>query len=663
MPKSGNQNNDLPGLRIGTVIGIVLSGAVCIAALAVGVARFNLRALRWGCVCLAAFLVLSFLLWFIIERRGRISRGERLPPVMGRIMFDAVVKMSSPVFICGSDERILWYNSAMETLFSGGNKLYGTSVKELFGVTLDEIRQREDVRISWEGRVFRARYSHIRNEADDFALVLTEDLTETEALRTELAGSEPAVCYIMIDNLAEMIQYDSELYRPASVRVDAALRAWADQYHGILREYERDRYLFLTEARVVDAMIAAKFDILDRIRAVKVGESSLPLTISMGVCATHGTFDEKDRAAAAALDLALSRGGDQAVVKRDEGTEYFGGVTRSVQKRTNVQARVVSNELIGKMRAASNVIIMGHRRADFDAFGSAVGIARLAMYCGVRVNIAVDLSNRDILGQRRMMESEEDFIGVVISPGEALDLLELGTLVVMTDVSNMANVESLELAQRTDKLAVIDHHRKTAEFDREPDVEYIDSSASSACELIAEMLEQALPREELSAVEASVMLAGIMLDTKQFTKNTGTRTFSAAMFLRDRGADPTEVRELFKESFEEYSGEAKFRRNVEIYRGCCAISVADAGTDANPVVAAKAADNLIMVDGMRAAFTLMEMGNTVKISARSAGDLNVQLIMEQMGGGGSFSGAATVSEGKSIPELVEELKAAIDKVL
>jgi len=663
MPKSNKQNNDLRGLRKGTAAGIVAAGVLCLAALSVGVARFGLGALRWGAVCLAAFLLSVFLLWLLLERHGRLSGDEKLAPVMGRIMFDAVVKMPTPVFICDSDERILWYNNATEALHSSRNKLYGESVKELFGVTLEEIRQGEATRLFCEGRIFQASYSHIRTEEADFALILTSEITETEALRSEMADREPAVCYILIDNLAEMMQYDSELYRPAAARVDEVLRTWADHYNGILKEYERDRYLFLTEARVVDALVASKFDILDRVRAVKVGESSLPLTVSMGVCAVPGDFEDKERAAHAALELALQRGGDQAVVKRGEGTEFYGGITRSVQKRTNVQARVISNELIALMRSASNVVVMGHRRADFDAYGSAVGIARLAMYCGARVNIAVDLANRDILGQRRMLDGEEDFIGVTVSPEEALDRLEIGTLVVMTDVSNMANVESLELARRAEKLAVIDHHRKTAEFEREPDVEYIDPSSSSACELIAEMLEQALPRDELSAAEAGVMLAGITLDTMQFSKNTGTRTFSAAMYLRERGADPALVRNLFKESFEEYSGEAQFRRNAEIYRGCCAIAVAEAGEGASPVVAAKAANNLIMVDGMRAAFTLMELGDSVKISARSAGDLNVQLIMEELGGGGSFTGAAAVRQGTTIPALIDELKAAIDKYL
>ena len=246
MPKSGKQNNDLRGVRKGTAVGIALSGAVCIAASTLAAAKFELDALKCGAAALAVFLLSVLLLWLIVERRGRIPGNEKLAPVMGRIMFDAVVKMPTPVFICDGEERILWYNNATEALYSSKNKLYGESVSELFGVTLEEIRQGGDVRLTCEGRIFRARYSHIRAEDSDFALILTEEITETERLRTTLEGSEPAVCYIMIDNLGEMMQYDSELYRPAAARIDETLRAWADHHNGILREYERDRYLFLT---------------------------------------------------------------------------------------------------------------------------------------------------------------------------------------------------------------------------------------------------------------------------------------------------------------------------------------------------------------------------------------------------------------------------------
>ena len=457
MPKPKKQNNDLRGVRKETAVVSVAGGAVFLALLSLGVARLGFGALKWGAVCLGGYIVFILAVWLIFERHRKSSGDETLAPVMGRIMFDAVVKMATPVFICDSGERILWYNNATEALYSSRNRLYGESVSELFGVTLDEIRQgtEEGVRICCEGRSFLARYSHIRTEESDFALILTTEITESDALRHEMSDKEPAVCYIMIDNLGEMMQYDSELYRPAAARVDAALRAWADNYNGILKEYERDKYLFVTEAQVVDALVASKFDILDRVRAVRVSDTTLPLTVSMGVCAVPGTFEEKERAAHAALELALQRGGDQAVVKSVEGTEFYGGITRSVQKRSNVQARVVSNELLTQMRSASNVIIMGHTRADFDAFGSSVGLAKIAMYCGARVNVVVDMANRDIVGARRMLEGEEEFLGIFVDKDTALDLLETGTLVVTSDVNNMRIVESPELANRAEKLAVI----------------------------------------------------------------------------------------------------------------------------------------------------------------------------------------------------------------
>lgn len=671
MPKNIKQkksprsaNNDLRGVRKETAVVLVAAAVICIVLYALGVARLNIGALKCGAAVLALYLIVVLFALLVVERRRLGARDENLAPVMGRIMFDAVVKMTTPVFICDSSERIIWYNNATEVLYSAKNKLYGESVKELFGVTLSDIRGETGeagARIEAEGRSFLAKYSHIKTDEEDFALVLTTETTELDELRTLRAGDEAVVCYIMIDNLGEMMQYDSEEYRPAAARVDSVLREWADNYNGILKEYERDKYLFITQTRVLDELVAAKFDILDRVRAVRVGDTSLPLTVSMGVSGVHGTYEEKERAAHAALELALQRGGDQAVVKSDDATEFFGGITRSVQKRSNVQARVVSNQLMTQMKAASNVLIMGHTRADYDAFGSCVGLAKIAMYCGARVNIVIDTANRDIIGARRMLEGEEEFLGIFVDRAQALDLLETGTLVVIADVNNMKIVESPELAARAEKLAIIDHHRKTAEFEKEPDVEYIEPSASSACELISEMLEQVLPRDDLSGAEAGVILAGIALDTKQFTMNTGTRTFSAAMYLRDRGADPRAVRELFKESFEDYSGEAQFRRNAEIYRGSCVIAGVETEADANPVVAAKAVNNLIMVDGVRAAFACMCRGGSTKISARSDGTINVQLIMEELGGGGHFDGAATELTDVGLEEAVRRLKEAIDK--
>ncbi|MBQ4354979.1 MAG: DHH family phosphoesterase [Clostridia bacterium] len=638
---------------------------MCLIVYALAVARLAVRPLVFGACMVVLYAGLCALAYYFLERKRKTGKmDETLAPVMGRIMFDAVVKMNAPVFICDKNERIVWYNTATEALYSEKNKLYGESVSELFGVTLADIRgdrSEKGARITCDGRSFLARYNHIKTDDNDFALVMTTETTELDILSDKMAGDELVVSYIIIDNLGEMMQYDSEQYRPAAAKIDEILRDWADEYGGILKEYEKDKYLFITEARVLDEMILAKFDILDRVRAVRVGDTNLPLTISMGVSNIHGSYEAKEKAAHAALDMALQRGGDQAAVKGDSSMDFYGGITKSVQKRTNVRARVVSNELMAAMKSASNVLIMGHQYADFDAFGACTGLARIAMYCGARVNIVINTADRNLIGCRTILEPEEEFLGIFVSGTAALDLMETGTLVIVADVNDLSRSEAPELACRTEKLAIIDHHRKNAEFKREPDVEYIEPSASATCEIVAEMLEQVLQKDDFTPAEATLMLAGITLDTAQFTKNTGTRTFSAAMYLRDRGADPALVQSLFLESYEDYMREAKFRQNVEIYRGCCAITMVDDPDSADHIIAAKAANNLLKVSGIRASFALIRIGDTLRISARSDGTINVQLIMAALGGGGHYESAAAQCTGRTSEEILAELKKAIDQ--
>jgi len=673
MPKNTKQKNDLRGFRKETATVFGVSGLACIVLFALSVIALNEvtppKILLIGLIFLGLHTAASAAAYYFFEKRSKTgSLDEALAPVMGRIMFDAVVKMATPVFLCDSSERIIWYNNTTEELHSSKNKLYGESVSELFGVTLAEIRSNrsdEGARLTCDGRSFRAKFNHIKTDDDDYALVITTETTQLDAMAEKMAGDELVVAYIIIDNLGEMMQYDSEQYRPAASKIDEILRDWADEYGGILKEYERDKYIFITEARVLDELILQKFDILDRVRAVRVGDTNLPLTISMGVSNIHGSYEEKERTAHAALDMALQRGGDQAAVKGDSSIDFYGGVTKTVQKRTNVRSRVISNELMSAMKKASNVLIMGHKAADFDAFGACVGLAQIAMFCETRVNIVINMADRNLIGCRNLLESAEEYRGIFVDTADAMDLLETGTLVIVADVNNLKIAELPELAYRTELLAIIDHHRKTAEFAREPDVEYIEPSASATCEIVAEMLEQVLPNDQLSAAEATLMLAGITLDTKHFAKDTGTRTFSAAMYLRDRGADPTVVQELFRENYSDYIREVRFRSNVEIYRGKIAITVVedDDSNASDRIIAAKAADNLLMVNGIEASFAAVRLGDTLAISARSAGKINVQLIMEELGGGGHFEGAGAQMKDKSAAEMLTALKAAIDKHL
>ena len=634
------------------------------------IAGQNLTGIVTGCVLGALYVVVIWLAHRLLNRR-RGPKNENLSPVMGRIMFDAVVKLPTPVFICDEDERILWYNTATEALYSSKNKLYGESVKELFGVGLAEIRNPENgdsVMLTCEGRHFLARYTAIKTDDNDFCLIMTDEITEEEHLRKRLVDEELAAAYIYVDNFAEMMQYDSENYRIAAAKIDEVLRDWAEECGGILKEYERDKYLFLMEKRVLAHCVARKFDVLDRVRAVRAGDFELPMTISMGVSNVSGSLADREKAAHTALDMALQRGGDQAVVKGDASIDFYGGITKTVQKRTNVRSRVVSGELVSAMKKASNVLVMGHRNADFDSIGSCVGLTRLAMYCGARVNMIVNRSDRNLTGMLELLGTEEDFLGVLIDEAAAFDLVETGTLVVVGDVNNVSIMESPELARRAGTLAIIDHHRKVAEFDRPVAIEYIEPSASSASELVAEMLEQVLPKDELPSQEATLLLAGISLDTGKVTRSTGTRTFSAAMFLRDCGAMPEAVMAMNRTSMDDYQREGRFRQNILLYRGQCAIACAqtDNAAEAGPadrIIAAKAANNLLSVEGIEASFALMKIGDVIHISARSSGSLNVQLILEKIGGGGHYDAAGAQLSGITMREAVEQLKAAIDTQL
>ncbi len=668
MPKNaGNKNRILrPGVKTGTAAAFVGAAVLCLLLFGILSRSTGASPFLLGGILILVYGGLCVLAYFLIERRSQSGAltDETLEPMMGRIMYDAVVRMASPAFICNMEEQIVWANRAAELLLSDGRSFRGRPFYSLFGVTLADIRSAEGgCRMKHGERVFLAHYNHIRTDENDFSLIMTSEITEQERLSAKMEGDEPVVAYLIIDNLSEMLQYDGELYRPAAAEIDEILRDWAEENGGILREYERDKYLFITDQRTLDKLVAGRFEVLDRVRNAHAGETGLSLTVSIGVSSAGDSFEEKEKAARAALDMALQRGGDQAVVKGDRSIDFFGGITKSVQRRTNVRARVFSAELITAMKSASNVLIMGHGHADFDAFGSAVGLATIPMASGIPVRVVVDLSDRNLIGCRAILSQDERFDKILLDREDALDHLETGTLVIMTDVNNLAVTEVPELATRTEKLAIIDHHRKTAEFEREPDVEYIDPSASSASELVAEMLEQVLAKDDCTAAVANLLLAGITLDTHQFTNNTGTRTFSAAMYLRDRGADPAMIRDLFRESLEDYRKEARFRSNVEIYRDVCAITVVDDPEATDRVIAAKAANNLLMVDGIRASFALMRAGDTVHISARSSGTMNVQLIMEELSGGGHYDAAAAQCVGKTMEETLDDLRAAIDKHL
>ena len=602
-------------------------------------------------------IYVAIALTYAFYRKGKVYKsGVKPSSEVSVVLTESVINSASPVIVCPEGvDKVVWMNKAAAEI-TGGKKL----------VKLSEMFSSSDGAIYTMGnRVFvKAVHSSYGSDDKHYNVYTMTDVTEREATEKMLRDKETGVAYVVVDNLEELLNYEQEDYRIASAETDRLLRQWANEAGGILKEYQQEKYIFLFEKQHLESFSKKGFEILDKIRNIRIGENSIPLTVSIGVSAVGADLFEKEKNARSAIDTALQRGGDQAVVKGDGTLDIYGGKTKMAQKRTKVKARAIANELVSHITSAENVIVMFHKFGDFDAIGSAVGVARLAMFCGVPVNIVTNPNDNGISKCYEWVSSLSDYEGVFVDSASALDLVNSGTLLIICDVCNKMQFESPALYDSCNNVVIIDHHRKTADFEKEPVITYIEPAASAASELVCEMLEQVLPSECLLPKEADLMLAGILLDTNQFTKNTGTRTFSAALYLRSVGADVGDVQEFFKTDLEEFQRELRFHSHVEIYKKVCAIATAIGECDIkDKIPAAKAANRLLTVEGVKASFAIVPIGDEVHISARSSGTINVQLILEQLKGGGHFDAAGARIDGVKVLEAEKMLKAAIDKYL
>ncbi|MBO5262345.1 MAG: DHH family phosphoesterase [Clostridia bacterium] len=619
----------------------------------------------WLGAILGAMLYLSGFIFAITlggsidsKRNNKKNKG----PMLTGVMYEKMNSLNEPALLCDSSYKIIWANRFIQNAVQGG--VIGTSVHLLFDYNIKdgEIGKRPvDTVVPFKGKDYIVVEDPIRDGDKSYYLLTLRDTTELLALKQKMKDEEKIVSYIIVDNLEDLLQFEQERYRSAANRVEEYIREWAQSVGGLVKEYERDKYIFIFEAQYLEKFLADKFDILDKIREIRVGSGNIPVTVSIGVAKTMGTMAERESAAHVALDMALQRGGDQAVVKFDDRIEFFGGRTNAVQRRTKVRARVVANELVSLMAKAGNVIIMGHKFPDYDAFGASIGVARLAKLCGVKFNIVTNFKSVNIKKCIPFFENDPTYKGVFVDGAKGLDLVRSDTLLVVVDVNNDEMFESQDIARSVNDIVIIDHHRKTAEFKKQPLISYIEPSSSSASELVTEILEQALPVSTLQTNEANMLYAGIVLDTKQFSKGTGTKTYAAAMYLRDNNATYESVQSLFKKSVKDYKQEAQFGGKLEPYRNCMVIAYNEHGTDENSdrISASRVADELLMLEGIAASFALVKVGNVVHISARSNGTINVQLILEGLNGGGRFD-AAGAQVKDTISSTLIRLKASID---
>lgn len=574
-----------------------------------------------------------------------------------------VLKQSdSPVIAFDGYGTILWYNEAMSSLLDPGENYIGRNTSEIIDANLHKnVGTDERSILILFDRIYSYEGFTVTKEGDGLYVAQLKDITELSEFKRKYSDERVAIAYIAIDNVEDIYQYVHERFTDIAYIIDDKLKAWAASMNGILRSYDDNKYIMLFDEKKLRECRLDKFAILDEIRKTRVGDG-VAATISIGVTSSGETLAERDKIARDAIDLAIERGGDQAVDKSNNDIVCYGGRTKAIYKRTGVRSRSFASQLSALMVRSDNVLVMGHRFGDFDSFGSSVGIARLAMICGIKVNIAVDMRDKNLAPCVEVMQKNEIYSRVFVDNAEGLDLINSDTLVVLVDHAALGRSQFDDISKKASKIAVVDHHRKSEELPETVLLDYIVPYASSTCELVTEMLESSINSQCLLKDEADMLLSGILLDTKQFTRNTGTRTFSAAQYLRSAGANPTDVYSLFKTAPEDLAKEARFHTDITMYRGNIAIASCDGETDETyRIIASKAADKMLTLKGVDAAFALVRINDSIHISGRSNGSVNVQLILEKLHGGGHFEVAGAQVLGSTTEGVLLMLKDSIDE--
>lgn len=483
------------------------------------------------------------------------------------------------------------------------------------------------------------------------------DCTEFVHLRDEAETSRPAIAVIAIDNYEELMKNTTDSEKSAILAgIDKRLSSWTKDSSAILRKYDRDKYIFILENSELANLTAKKFSVLQEVRDIQNHEGVVA-TLSIGIGKDGETLAESYRYAGLAIDMALSRGGDQAVIKNRYSFEFYGGLSEEMEKRTKVKSRVVAGALSQLIRDSSQVLIMGHCNSDMDAIGAASGMVCAAREKGKPVHIVVDREHTvasELIGH---LESLPEYKDVFIDAERAMVLCDFNTLLIVVDVNRPGYVESQALLQSINKVAVIDHHRRAADYIENSVVNLHEPYASSASELVSELLQYLVPTTGILAGEAEAMLAGIYLDTKGFSARTGVRTFEAAAYLRRAGAEVSDVKHLFQSTFDQYMERQKLISSAQDCGQGVILAVSEEEIDR--VAAAQAADELLSIIGTRASVVAFRSGPDMAVSARSAGQVNVQLLMERLGGGGNHAAAGAQLRGTTAEEAGRLITEAI----
>lgn len=579
----------------------------------------------------------------------------------------SLINSPFPLIIIETDGNIIWKSSKFNIEFM--NIDINSYLNDLVIDIKTEIESRENKKertivrhIELNNKYYEivgkfVHSKHHENKNNDIYMLMLYFIDETEniKLQKEYKDSKSCVTIMMVDNYEEtMQQLESEEKPQVIAEIDKCVYEWTDKTNGILIKSDRDRYIYLFEQRYLEKVKEDKFSILDKIKEIKTKEN-IQLTLSIAVSNDGITDKEKYRSAGAAMDIVLGRGGDQAVIRENEIYKFYGGRAQEVEKRTKVKARIVAHALENLIKESSKVMIMGHTNPDIDSMGAGMGVYRLARDIGKNAYIIDSQESNTLQSFKQSLSKEVEYEDILISKEVAEENIDQDTLLVIVDTHKATYVEAPELLKKTGKIVIIDHHRRSADYIENATLTFQEVYASSAAELVTELLQYAETKVELKTIEAESLYAGIMMDTKNFTFKTGVRTFEAAAYLRRCGVNIIKVKKWFQSDLATFNKISGIVKKAEIVNDTIAIAIYDKKEKDSSVICAKAADELLTISDITASFVLGKIGNKICISGRSIGDINVQIILEKLGGGGHITLAGAQVEGMTMEETKQEL--------
>lgn len=622
----------------------------------------------WTLLCITALTALAYLVLFAASQKNLHKFVTEMESQLNLTERDSLYKFPAPAIIVDSEGIIIWYNIAFSEQVYGGDA-FGLHLSKIIDIDLEKAMSNKNVTVDYQTSHFKiSAVTTDKRDAESklissLTLLYFEDISDYITLETKLNNLRPSIMLISIDSYDELLsgEKDSEKSH-ILIQIEKLLETYLELHHGIMRKISSDKFFAVIEDRYVNDMIEDRFKVIDEVRNIPVSGKA-PVTLSIGVGMGSVDLSESELFAKQALEMAQGRGGDQVAVKREDGFEFFGGVSKGIEKHTKVKTRIVATALEELINSSSSVLIMGHRNGDMDSTGSGAGLCGAIRLLNpeLYVRMVVDAEhNLAVPIIERLNENLTNQEPVFITPAEAIEQLSENTLLIIVDTHNKDILESPELYEAAKQIAVIDHHRQVVNYIDNAVIFHHEPYASSASEMTAEIIQYFPGIEHLQSYYADAMLAGIMLDTKDFVMRTGVRTFEAAAFLRKLGADMVAVKGLFANSMACIQKRSQLIASTEIYNRC-AIAVDDSADDCIRIASAQAADEMLGIVDVDASFVIFRTPVGVNISARSLGAMNVQIIMEKLGGGGHQTMAAAQFTDITVFEAKAKLISAIDE--